>query len=154
MHRKVSVYYTFYIQFKCHFVFKFHHSIRYNDAIGPDVFYVEEAQETLKHVQKIGVTVLASKWITSNTRPEVIPYEEHTMTKASSSITENLFGLIKSSDTQTVSSKQNVNPTINKKSQELSSILKKRSPEESPMISGSGKLQSYLSQISLTLSIS
>ncbi|XP_071571917.1 protein inturned isoform X1 [Temnothorax nylanderi] len=110
---------------------------KYNDAIGPDVFYVEEAQETLKHVQKIGVTVLASKWITSNTRPEVITYEEHTTTKASSSITENLFGLIKSSDAQTVPSKQNVNSTINKKPQELPSILKKRSPEESPVISGS-----------------
>jgi len=101
---------------------------------------VEEAQETLKHVQKIGVTVLASKWITSNTRPEVIPYEEHTTTKTSSSITENLFSLIKSSDAQTVPPKQ-INPTINKKPQELPSILKKRSPEESPVISGSGKLQ-------------
>lgn len=84
---------------------------------------------------------MASKWITSNARPEVIPYEEQTMTKTSSSITENLLGLIKSSDTQIVPPKQNVNPTINKKSQELPSILKKRSPEESPMISGSGKLQ-------------
>ncbi|KYM97363.1 PREDICTED: protein inturned [Cyphomyrmex costatus] len=110
---------------------------KYNDTIGPDVFYVEEAQETLKHIQKIGVTVLASKWITSNTRPEVIPYEEHTTTKASSSITENLFGLIKSSDTQTALSKQNINLTISKKSQELPSILKKRNPEENPVISGS-----------------
>jgi len=100
---------------------------------------VEEAQETLKHVQKIGVTVLASKWITSNTRPEVISYEEHTTTKASSSITENLFSLIKSSDAQTVPPKQ-INPTISKKPQELPSILKKRSLEENPVISGSGKL--------------
>lgn len=112
---------------------------RYSDAIGPDVFYVEEAQETLKHVQKIGVTTLASKWIMSNTRPEVISYEEHIMTKPSSSITENLFGLIKSSDAQTATSKSSVNSVINKKPQELPSILKKRSPEESPMISGSGK---------------
>lgn len=111
-------------------------SFRYNDAIGPDVFYVEEAQETLKHIQKIGVTILASKWITSNARPEVIPYEEHATTKTSSSITENLLGLIKSSD---VPPKQNVNPT-NKKPQELPSILKKRSPDDNTMISGSGKL--------------
>jgi len=83
---------------------------------------------------------LASKWIISNARPEIIPYEEQTMTKASSSITDNLFGLIKSTDIQTVSSKQIVNPPNNKKSQELPSILKKRNPEESPMISGSGKL--------------
>lgn len=123
-------------------MFYFYRSIRYDDAIGPDVFYVEEAQETLKHIQKIGVTILASKWITSNTRPEVIPYEEQATTKPSSSITENLFGLIKSSDAQTVPSKaQNINSTINKKPQELPSILKKRSPEESPVISGSGKLR-------------
>ncbi|XP_029659336.1 protein inturned isoform X2 [Formica exsecta] len=112
---------------------------KYNDAIGPDVFYVEEAQETLKHIQKIGITILASKWITSNARPEVIPYEEHAMTKVSSSITENLLGLIKLSDAQIVPPKQNVNPT-NKKLQELPSILKKRSSEDSPMISGSDSL--------------
>lgn len=156
MHCKVSVYYITHVQSKYCFLFKFYYLIRYNDAIGPDVFYVEEAQETLKHVQKIGVTVLASKWITSNTRPEVIPYEEHTTTKASSSITENLFGLIKSSDAQIVLSKQNVNSTINKKPQELPSILKKRSPvEESPIISGSGKLQCmkvYNSNVSYTIS--
>ncbi|KAL6436477.1 hypothetical protein ACFW04_004751 [Cataglyphis niger] len=109
---------------------------KYNDAIGPDVFYVEEAQETLKHIQKIGVTILASKWITSNARPEIIPYEEHATTKASSSITENLLGLIKSSDVQIVPPKQNVNPT-NKKPQELPSILKKRSFDDNTMISGS-----------------
>ena len=115
---------------------------------------MEEAQETLKHVQKIGVTVLASKWITSNTRPEVIPYEEHITTKASSSITENLFGLIKStSDAQTVPSKQNINPAINKKPQELPSILKKRNPEENPVILGSGKFQCiYNSEINSNIS--
>lgn len=114
---------------------------RYSSTIGPDVFYVEEAQETLKHMQKIGVTTLASKWITSNARPEVIQYEEHTTTKPSSSLTENLFGLIKSSDAQAATSKPSVNPIVNKKSQESPSISKKRGPEESPMISGSGELQ-------------
>jgi len=118
-------------------------NIRYND-VGPDVFYVEEAQETLKHIQKIGVTTLASKWIMSNAKPEVIPYEEQTMTKTSSSITDNLFGLIKSSDIQTIPSKQIVNPLNNKKSQELPSILKKRNSEENPMISGSGEYRNYI----------
>lgn len=110
---------------------------KYSSTIGPDVFYVEEAQETLKHMQKIGITTLASKWITSNARPEVIQYEEHTTTKPSSSLTENLFGLIKSSDAQAATSKPSVNPIVNKKSQESPSISKKRGPEESPMISGS-----------------
>lgn len=111
---------------------------RYNDAIGPDVFYVEEAQETLKHIQKIGITTLASRWIMCNTRPEIIPYEEHIMTKPSTSITENFFGLIKSSDPQIAPAKINANPIVSKKSQELPSILKKRSIEETPMISDSG----------------
>nr|XP_033322916.1 protein inturned isoform X1 [Megalopta genalis] len=104
---------------------------------GPDVFYVEEAQETLKHIQKIGVTTLAAKWIASNTRPEVIPNEDHVSTKPSSSITENFLGLIKSTDVQSSPAKSPLALTTNKKAQEIPSILKKRSTEESPMVLGS-----------------
>lgn len=38
---------------------------------GPDVFYVEEAQDTLKHIQNMGISMLADKWISLNVRPEV-----------------------------------------------------------------------------------
>ncbi|KAL2738786.1 protein inturned [Vespula squamosa] len=110
---------------------------KYDDTIGPDVFYVEEAQETLKHIQKIGITTLAAKWITSNARPEVIPYEDNILSKQSSSITENLLGFIKSSDVQSVIPKPNLNTSANKKTQELASILKKRNLEESPTVLGS-----------------
>ncbi|KOX74168.1 Protein inturned [Melipona quadrifasciata] len=105
-----------------------------SETIGPDIFYVEEAQETLKHIQKIGVTTLAAKWIASNTRPEVIAYEDPVPVKASSSITENLFGLIKSTDVQNLSVKPTHTSNSNKKSQEIPSILKKRNTEECPMV--------------------
>lgn len=112
---------------------------RCSDAIGPDVFYVEEAQETLKHIQKIGVTTLAAKWIASNTRPEVITYEDPVSVKPSSSITENLLGLIKSTDVQNLTAKSSHSLSSIKKTQEIPSILKKRSTEECPVVLGSGK---------------
>ncbi|KAG6797320.1 protein inturned [Apis mellifera caucasica] len=106
-----------------------------NEIIGPDIFYVEEAQETLKHIQKIGVTTLAAKWIASNTRPEVITYEDVPI--KSSSITENLLGLIKSTDVQSVSIKPSHATNSNKRPQEIPSILKKRNIEEFPVVLGS-----------------
>lgn len=100
---------------------------------------MEEAQETLKHIQKIGVTTLAAKWIASNTRPEVISYEDHASVKPSSSITENFLGLIKSNDVQSSPTKSSHIITTSRRSQEIPSILKKRNIEESPMVLGSGK---------------
>lgn len=84
--------------------------------------------------------MLAAKWITSNTRPEVIAYEDHTIIKSSSSIAENLLGLIKSTDVQNSPVKSSHTSTTNsKKAQEIPSILKKRNTEECPMMLGSGK---------------
>ncbi|XP_020718480.1 protein inturned isoform X1 [Bombus terrestris] len=108
-----------------------------SETIGPDIFYVEEAQETLKHIQKIGVTTLAAKWISSNTRPEVITYEDPVPVKPSSSIAENILGLIKSTDVQNLSVKPPHTLSINKRSQEIPSILKKRNTEECPVVLGS-----------------
>lgn len=110
---------------------------RCSEIIGPNIFYVEEAQETLKHIQKIGVTTLAAKWIASNTRPEVITYEDVPI--KSSSITENLLGLIKSTDVQNISIKSSHTTNSNKRPQEIPSILKKRNIEEFPVVLGSGK---------------
>ena len=92
----------------------------------------------MKHIQKIGVTTLAAKWIASNTRPEVIAYEDPVPVKASS-ITENLLGLIKSADVQNLSVKPSHTSNSNKKSQEIPSILKKRNTEECPMVLESSK---------------
>ncbi|CAL7946624.1 unnamed protein product [Xylocopa violacea] len=108
-----------------------------SETIGPDIFYVEEAQETLKHIQKIGVTTLAAKWIASNTRPEVIAYEGSVSVKSSSSITENILGLIKSTDVQNSAVKSLHTLSGNKKTQEIPSILKKRNTEECPVTLGS-----------------
>ncbi|XP_015599831.1 protein inturned [Cephus cinctus] len=104
---------------------------------GPDIFYVEEAQETLKHIQKIGISTLVGKWISANARPEVISVEDRIAVKTSSSIAENLLGLIKSSDAQSTFHKMTPNSTVTKKTPEVASILKKRSPEQSPIMSGS-----------------
>lgn len=93
----------------------------------------------MKHIQKIGVTTLAAKWIASNTRPEVIAYEDPVPVKASSSITENLLGLIKSTDVQNLSVKPPHISNSSKKSQEIPSILKKRNTEECPMVLESSK---------------
>ncbi|XP_017799243.1 PREDICTED: protein inturned [Habropoda laboriosa] len=110
---------------------------KHSETIGPDVFYVEEAQETLKHIQKIGVTTLAAKWIESNTRPEVIAYEDPVSVKSSSSITENLLGFIKSTDVQNLNVKSSYTSSGNKRTQEIPSILKKRNVEECPVVLGS-----------------
>ncbi|XP_012278022.1 protein inturned isoform X2 [Orussus abietinus] len=104
---------------------------------GPDIFYVEEAQETLRHIQKIGVPALVAKWLSANARPETVILDDRSAIKSATSITENLLGLIKSSDAQTSSVKPNVNSTVGKKSQEVASILKKRNPEQSPIRSNS-----------------
>lgn len=36
------------------------------DNMGPDAFYVEEAQATLAHLQDIGISNLADHWIANN----------------------------------------------------------------------------------------
>ncbi|XP_057318515.1 protein inturned [Microplitis mediator] len=102
---------------------------------GPDIFYVEEAQETLRHIQKVGVPTYASKWILSNARPETIDIKDKLNVKTHLSLAENLLGLIKSADTPSTPAKS-TSGTI-KKVPEVTSILKKRSPEQSPVITGS-----------------
>ncbi|KAG8039143.1 hypothetical protein G9C98_003450 [Cotesia typhae] len=101
---------------------------------GPDIFYVEEAQETLRHIQKVGVPIYAAKWIASNAKPETVDLKDKIGGKHLS-IAENLLGLIKSSDNSNAPAKSNCG-TI-KKVPEVTSILKKRSPEQSLVITGS-----------------
>ncbi|KAF7993028.1 hypothetical protein HCN44_005809 [Aphidius gifuensis] len=106
-----------------------------DDNEGPDVFYVEEAQETLKHIQKIGISNLADKWISSNTRPETIDVNDKNSTSIKSTITDNLLGFIKSNDNNQTTTVKINNSTP--KVPEVTSILKKKSPEQSPIMSGS-----------------
>lgn len=99
---------------------------------------MEEAQETLKHIQRIGISTLVEKWILANARPEVILPEEQSTVKPSISIAENLLGFIKSSEAQIYSTKSSyTSPNI--KAQEITPTSKRRSPEEVTIASGSGK---------------
>ncbi|XP_011298415.1 protein inturned [Fopius arisanus] len=102
---------------------------------GPDVFYVEEAQETLKHIQKIGISTLAAKWIAANARPETLDIQEKNCGKTAT-IAENLLGFIKPTEIGSIGKAQ-ASPVGSKKIPEVTSILKKRSPEQSPVMSGS-----------------
>ncbi|XP_034934477.1 protein inturned [Chelonus insularis] len=102
------------------------------DDEGPDIFYVEEAQETLKHIQRVGIPTLASKWVLSNAKPETIDIKDRISVKTT--IAENLLGFIKSSDNQNSTPKNTVKESGNKKVPEVTSILKKRSPEQSPIM--------------------
>lgn len=111
---------------------------RTNDAAGPDIFYVEEAQETLKHIQKIGISTLANKWVLANARPETIDFKNRESLKTSSTMAENFLGLIKSTEVQNSSPRASSGTVGRKKTPEVTSILKRRSPEQSPITSGSG----------------
>lgn len=111
---------------------------RYEPNSGPDVFYVEEAQETLLHIQKIGVPTLAEKWITANAKPEIAPFEANAATKVPASLTENLLNFIKSTDSQNTLSKSSIHSSGRRISQETISYSKQRSFEDSLMKSGSG----------------
>ena len=49
--------------------------------MGPDAFYVEEVQATLSHLQEMGISELAERWIQTNagsqvTVPEVPPVKK------------------------------------------------------------------------------
>ena len=69
---------------------------RLAENAGPDIFYVEEAQETLKHIRKIGISTLAEKWINANAKPEVAVPQKDVMTlKISTNTTDNLIDYIK-----------------------------------------------------------
>lgn len=41
------------------------------DNMGPDAFYVEEAQATLAHIQELGIPELADRWLATNPGPQV-----------------------------------------------------------------------------------
>ncbi|XP_046747053.1 protein inturned [Diprion similis] len=102
---------------------------------SPDVFYVEEAQETLKHIQKIGIPTLAEKWIAANTRSGIELTQDGAANKSIPSIAENLFGLVKSNESRSTLPK--TNSVVSKKNLEVSSILKRRSLEQSTVSTGS-----------------
>lgn len=90
----------------------------------------------MKHVQKIGIPTLAEKWIAANVRPETEPGEYQSPNKSIPSIAENFLGLVKSGDSRSTLNK--ISSQTIKKSPEVSSILKRRSFEQSNASTGSG----------------
>lgn len=42
------------------------------ENMGPDAFYVEEAQATLSHLQEIGLPELADHWMSTNPGSQVV----------------------------------------------------------------------------------
>ncbi|XP_014223988.1 protein inturned [Trichogramma pretiosum] len=95
---------------------------------GPDIFYVEEAQETLKHIRKIGIPMLAEKWINANAKPEIVAVQKgSTPSKASPNISDNLMDYIK---TNQLRSSNNMISTTPKSSFDASNVSKNRSVED------------------------
>ena len=103
---------------------------------------MEKAQEILQHLQKIGISALASKWIVSNARPEVVLFDEQSTVKSSTRLTENLLGLIKSPAIQNPLTKPS-NSTLRRKVQEISPTLIPRSSGENTLGATSGKLSIF-----------
>lgn len=83
---------------------------------SPDVFYVEEAQETLHHIQNMGISALADKWLSLNSRPQIAVVD----TTANKPNKKNDFFTFAKSTSPT--------PAPSKKT-EITSILKHRSPK-------------------------
>ena len=72
--------------------------------------------------------MLAEKWITANAKPEIaIPLKE-SMFKIPSSITENLVGFIKTSQSKSMN---NLTSSLNKMSYESTTMIRNKSTEES-----------------------
>lgn len=42
------------------------------DNLGPDAFYVEEAQATLSHLQELGISELADRWMLTNLSQQTV----------------------------------------------------------------------------------
>ncbi|KAJ8678809.1 hypothetical protein QAD02_014596 [Eretmocerus hayati] len=125
------------------------------DHSGPDIFYVEEAQETLRHLRKIGIPILAEKWINANAKPEIaIPQKGLNSSKASSSVAENVVGFIKPnpSKTDSYSNSFNAKTYLDSKRSSRNKFIDESRPDSSSAfvneISRDSPSQDSLSQMS------
>jgi hypothetical protein len=78
-------------------------TVRLEGHAGPDICYVEQAQDTLAYIQKLGIPAIAAKWLASGPRPQVIAPELVPLRKTSPRRTDNLLGFVRSADTLTPS---------------------------------------------------
>nr|CAD7256754.1 unnamed protein product [Timema shepardi] len=94
---------------------------------GPDVFYVEQAQEMLGYIKKIGIPSVASKWISVSARPQITTPECVPLGKTSPRRTDNLLGLARpTTPTKATVLTSGTGSPVNKKPPEVTSILKHR----------------------------
>ncbi|KAK5650403.1 hypothetical protein RI129_001432 [Pyrocoelia pectoralis] len=100
------------------------------DNMAPDAFYVEEVQATLAHLQDIGISNLASRWITENFGSQVIVPEFPIKRKT------DFLSNISFVKSNLSSSPKDIGIQIQKKP-EITSILKRRSSDHGPLFSSS-----------------
>ncbi|XP_046985354.1 protein inturned isoform X1 [Schistocerca americana] len=99
------------------------------EKTGPDVCYVEMAQEVLHSIQKTGISSVASKWLSANCRPQITTPDVLLSNKASRKA-ENFLGFVKQLDSLTPTKASSVTGNsfvLSKKQPEVTSILKRRS---------------------------
>nr|CAD7599221.1 unnamed protein product [Timema genevievae] len=102
-------------------------SLRCDGNPGPDVFYVEQAQEMLGYIKKIGIPSVASKWISVSARPQITTPESVPLGKASLRRADNLLGLVRpTTPTKAAVPTSGTGSPVNKKPPEVTSILKHR----------------------------
>lgn len=95
------------------------------DNMGPDAFYVEEAQATLAHVQELGLSIVAERFLIANGGFQIATPMPPINKKKSDFIGS--LGFAKNNAPQTHSSKES---TSGAKKNEVISILKRRSSEQ------------------------
>nr|CAD7405854.1 unnamed protein product [Timema cristinae] len=102
-------------------------TLRCDGNPGPDVFYVEQAQEMLGYIKKIGIPSVASKWISVSARPQITTPECVPLGKASPRRADNLLGLARpTTPTKATVPTSGTGSPVNKKPPEVTSILKHR----------------------------
>lgn len=67
------------------------------DNAGPALPYIEEAEETLIHIQKLGISSSASQWLENNSRFRTVTPEEVFNNKMNNK-KDNLLNFVKTFD--------------------------------------------------------
>lgn len=95
------------------------------ENLGPDAFYVEEVQATLAHLQELGISKLAERWLHTNPGTQVSMPELTNQKKKLEFLGNMTFSKSTSHLNKSTSS-------LTKKT-EVTSILKRRSSDQGPL---------------------
>lgn len=97
------------------------------DNLGPDAFYVEEVQATLAHLQELGISELAERYLQTNPGSQIVAPEVNVQKKKT-----DLLGTLTFSRSSTSLNKSCSNVTGKKP--EVTSILKRRSSDQGQLL--------------------